>query len=210
MSIKIGVIEDHHIIIDGWKSIINELKQFEISMVYNSGKQFSDVLKKNDELPYILILDIDLPDINGLDLLNEIRKVNPTQKVIISSLHDDIRYVKKAVKFDVQGYLLKDSSEQEIIECLNTVANGKRYYSNIIKSKIVKTAFAPEKEFTLTPKELEILECISKGYSNIEIADIQNISKRTVDTHRLNIMKKLEAQNVAELIAIAVKLNLVK
>lgn len=195
---SIVIVDDHFFILEGWKVILSQIEGMKIGATCSTGSKFLEYYTAATVLPDIVIIDIQLPDINGLKLLEKIRKTTPNQKVIISTFSDDLHYFKKALQLEVQGFLLKDEDVDQIIDCVTKVSQGDKYYPRALRQKLFFNMGKEEQE--ITPKEKIILVLISEGFTNKKIANIENISVRTVETHRHNLMRKMDAKNVAELI----------
>ncbi|NJO01487.1 MAG: response regulator transcription factor [Bacteroidia bacterium] len=161
----------------------------------------------------MIICDINLPEIDGIELTQQIKLQYPQVKVIILSMHDDRHYILRAVEAQVDGYLHKDIFEQELIEGIKTVYQGEKYFSKGISQIIINTLFNKESEadnpYELTAREREVLKLITDGYKNREIADKLFISTKTVDKHRANLLQKLNVRNTAELVKFAIQKQLV-
>jgi DNA-binding NarL/FixJ family response regulator len=164
--------------------------------------------------PDVVLMDIDMPVMNGIEALREIKKVSPSTKVIILSMHEASGMIKNLMALGANGYLLKSCSQDELLGAIFSVAIGQQYFSQGVVRSLLNTE-SPPASFThqmteiLTDRETEILQLIAGGYSNKEIGTKLYISHRTVDTHRTNLMKKLNVGNIAGLISFAIKKGLV-
>lgn len=213
-SSRILIIDDHQLIIDGLSAFIKSDNSLEF---VGSGNDGDEALKLVEVLrPDIVLMDIEMPKISGIQASEEIKRNFPEVKIIIISMHHEKGLVKKLLERGIDGYLLKNSSHQEVLEAIAKVKNGKKYFSEDVtltllgsdeNSDKIATNFAILDE--LTEREVEILKLIAEGKTNKEIGDQLNISHRTVDTHRTNLMKKLEVNNVAGLIRLAFKNGLI-
>lgn len=209
---KILLVDDHQIVIDGLRSILETQEQFEICCEANNGKvalQIARVLS-----PEIIVMDIDMPVMNGMVASQEFKKIHPETKIIILSLHYEKSIIQHLVKLGVEGYLLKNSSKEEVINAVQTVQNGKKYFSTDVTMVLAQPneIIIPDQTQNknvmlslLTEREIEVLKQIAEGFSNKEIAEQLFLSPRTVDTHRQNIMKKLNVNKVVGLIKFALK-----
>lgn len=210
-KIKVFLLEDHKIVRDGLKSILAIDPEFEIEGEESNPKVF---LEKLPSLNFdILLLDLSLPELPGIDVLKEVKKLKPEIHVMILSMHDNPQYMIKALKEGASAYLTKDTQAEVLIEALKEVYKEGIYYPSQIQlkssSSTLKTEESKNDDKLLTPKEKEVLKLMIKGLSSKQIAGEFGISSRTIEAHRLNIMKKLGSSNSAESIAKAIRLNLI-
>ena len=216
--IKILIADDHRIIRDGLKSLLSDEK--DIIIVGEAADGDEALIKTSELLPDLLIADISMPGINGIEMTRLLCKEVLKTKVLILSMHDNEDYINQALVAGASGYLLKDSSKEELLKAIKAVNNGETYCSGdvskillnkfLTSSKSKKLIFEVEEKLELTKREKEILKLISDGLSNKEIANKLFLSSRTVGAHRYNIMQKLNVKNGAELVRTAFKLNLIK
>ena len=209
-KIKILIADDHQLIIDGIKSLINNVPQFDLIAEANNGKEAVKIAKLIN--PDIVLMDIDMPIMNGIEATEKIKSFNPEIKIIILSMHNEKGLVKKLIRLGADGYLLKNSDQNELIEAISKVASGQQYFSPEVtmsllnKETEIKSSFKANSIISdLTDREIEILKLIAQGYSNKEIGEKLFISHRTVDTHRTNLMKKINVSNIAGIITFAIK-----
>lgn len=205
-TIKIYLLDDHKVVRDGLKSLLAIDPQFKIA----GEESFPEVfLKVMPELDLdILVLDVSLPNMSGFEVLKEVKRVKPSLKVAMLSMHDGAKYSSKAIKEGANAYLSKDIEAEEFISALHQVyKNGSYRGRQVVRDYNLKPEIS-EISNSLTPKETEVLLLMAKGLSSRQIAAEFNLSSRTVEAHRLNIMKKLGTNNSAETIAIAAKMNL--
>lgn len=211
-KIKILLVDDHQIIIDGLKSLLNNTDEIVVSGEANNGREALRIL---DLIGIdVVLMDIDMPILNGIDTLKEIRKKGLEVKVIILSMHNEAGMIKSLMNIGANGYLLKSSPQDEVINAIRKVASGQQYFSTEVtlsllnKTQNISADSSPQIEL-LTDRETEIVQLIAEGFSNKEIGNKLFISHRTVDTHRTNIMKKLNVSNIAGLISYAIKNGIV-
>ncbi len=212
-DIKILLVDDHQIIIDGLKSLLNDTEGIRVVSDSNNGKNAIELLEVLDI--DVILMDIDMPVMNGLDAAKIIKENKPDIKVVILSMHSEKAMVKDLINIGIDGYLLKNSSKEELIDTIEKVSGGEKYFSSDItlsllaedNTKMEKDSLA--KGINLTTREVEIIKLIAEGFTNKEIGQKLFISHRTVDTHRTNLMKKLEVNNVAGLISYAIKKGIV-
>lgn len=201
-SCRVFLLDDHKIIRDGIKSILQHSGAYKIIGEEGDPLTFINQLSRLDV--DILLLDISFPQISGLQILAKVRKQRPEIKVMILSMHNDPEFMQRCASLGALGYLTKDSDAQEFLKALDLVRSGQTYFQAVTTTQ--KTGEKPD---ILSDRELEVLMFISNGFSSKQIAAELSISARTVETHRLNIMKKLGTTNSAETISVAAKLNLI-
>lgn len=209
-KIKVLLTDDHQIIIDGLKSLLKNSDEIVVAAEANNGREALRIL----ELLSIdvVLMDIDMPVLNGIETLKEIRKQFRNVKVIILSMHNEAGMIKSLMDIGANGYLLKSCSQDELIGAIKKVFTGQNYFSTDVTLALLNTSGTsnPEqKNELLTDRETEILKLIAAGFSNKEIGDQLFISHRTVDTHRTNLMKKLDVNNIAGLISYAIRNGIV-
>ncbi len=212
-DIKILLVDDHQIIIDGLKSLLNDTEGIRVVSDSNNGKNAIELLEVLDI--DVILMDIDMPVMNGLDAAKIIKENKPDIKVVMLSMHSEKAMVKDLINIGIDGYLLKNSSKEELIDTIEKVSGGEKYFSSdITLSLLAEDNTQMEKDslakgINLTTREVEIIKLIAEGFTNKEIGQKLFISHRTVDTHRTNLMKKLEVNNVAGLISYAIKKGIV-
>ena len=200
--------DDHRMVSDGLRSIIDSSDEFRVIQIAENGRELLRVLEILDT--DLVLMDLDMPIMNGLEAMQEIRKRFPTLKVIILTMHEEKSLVKKMTDLGAKGYLFKNADKEELLTALRRVDEGGVYFSanltlGLINNQLGQVSAYDEKKGLLTDREIEILKLIASGKSNKEIGDELFISHRTVDTHRTNLMKKLEVNNIAGLIRYAIK-----
>ena len=212
-KIKVHIADDHKILIEGIVAVINTESDIEIEGFSLTGKEVIDWAE--DHYADILILDINMPEYDGIEVLKffKIKKIN--LKVIILSSYDDVKLVQEMINLGASGFLSKDSAGQHIVEAIRTVHAGEQYFSDTIKNNLlklftgknVKLGQRPQSTIvnSLTDRETEVLKLISQEYSSPEIAQILNISQSTVDTYRKSLLKKTNVKNAVGLAMYAVK-----
>lgn len=207
--VKVAIADDHQLFREGIVSLLTKNKIFEVVISAGTGVELVSFLE-NNPAPSVVLLDLSMPEMDGFQVLKIIKSKYASIRVIVLSMHDDGNYVVKCVKGGAHGYLLKNADEEELLTAIDTVLSGKKYFNQEISEKMI-TNMALEGKQTkkLSNKEIEILERISNGATTKEIADELFISTRTVETHRANMMKKLDVKNSAELIKTAAKLHLI-
>lgn len=207
-KINVLLTDDHQIIIDGLKSLLNNQEEINVAAQANNGREAIRILGLLSI--DVLLMDIDMPVMNGIDALKEIRKSYQNVKVIILSMHNEAGMIKSLIEMGANGYLLKSCSQSELIDAIKKVASGQSYFSSDVTLALLKpSANQGQSNELLTERETEILKLIAGGFSNKEIGDQLFISHRTVDTHRTNLMKKLDVSNIAGLISYAIRNGIV-
>ena len=207
--IKLVIADDHELFRNGLKELLKRHDDIEVIKCVSDGLEFIEFVKTNKEID-IVLLDITMPNLDGFGVLNELKKINPEIKPIIISMHDAGNYITKCAKMGAYGYLIKNTDQEELVKVIRTVSKGKKYFSPEISEKMIDyMSNNSAGENLLSKKEAEVLQLISKGNTTKEIAAILYVSKRTIETHRSNILKKLSAKNTADLILKAVKMKLI-
>jgi DNA-binding NarL/FixJ family response regulator len=210
-KIKVLLVDDHQIIIDGLKSLLSNSGEIAVVGEANNGHEALRILNLIEI--DVILMDIDMPVMNGIDTLKEIRRHGSAVKVIILSMHNEAGMIKSLVNLGANGYLLKSSSQDEVVNAIGKVADGQSYFSTEVTLSLLNKSpngiQANQQVELLTDRETEIIKLIAEGFSNKEIGDKLFISHRTVDTHRTNLMKKLNISNIAGLISYAIKNGIV-
>ncbi|WP_415060498.1 response regulator [Flavobacterium sp.] len=214
-KIRIYLADDHQVLIDGILAVLKTNTKFEVVGYSLNGMNLVDTVhqKKAD----ILIMDINMPQKDGIEVLKEFSDKGFSCKVIVLSSYDDFKLIKEVLKLGASGYLSKQCAGDSIMEAIESVAAGQDYFSKNIQEKIFSsltgnTSASENYEITntlLTDRELEILKLISMEYSGKEISEELFISANTVETHRKNLIKKLNVKNTIGLVKYAIKHNLI-
>ena len=202
--------DDHALVRDGIRSLLEEEEYLEVIGEASNGKEAVTMVENKN--PDLLIIDIRMPELNGIEAVEELKRLGNPVKSIILSMHDSEEYILKSVSAGARGYLLKDTGKSEFIKAINTVQQGGKYFSGDISDVLVDNLYGNSKitgksdsklneavPFDLTNRELEILELVLSGLTNKEIAEKLKKSKRTIETHRFNLMRKMEVKNLLEL-----------
>jgi len=210
-TIKVVLADDHVLVRNGIKALLEDQSDVDVIAEASDGKEALEVLAETK--PDILIVDIRMPEMNGIEVVTEVKKSFSNIKTLVLSMHDSEEYVVKAIQAGADGYLLKGASKEEFLKALHKIVNGGKYFTgdvtNIIMNNFVsndKVESTPEVKtssqlpFKLTKRENQILSLVLQLKNNKDIADELNISKRTAEVHRFNLMKKLEVKNLMELI----------
>ncbi|MBP7214949.1 MAG: response regulator transcription factor [Candidatus Kapabacteria bacterium] len=204
--IKILIADDHEILRAGLRKVISVAQNMDIIAEAEDGLQAIKLAEQYQ--PTVVLLDILMPKLTGIEAVPKIKQVCPYTFIIIFTAFEDINHIEKALKVEADGYISKGVSPQFLIEALNNVVMGQKVYSKsiikIIRDGIITNYSQTEEKVNLTQKEKEILHYLADGCSSREIAKKLNISVRTVETHRYNLMNKLELTNAAQLIRFAI------
>lgn len=197
--IKLVIIEDHPLVIEGFKTLIESQAEFSLCGIANNANDALLLLQSC--VPDIILLDIKLPDMMGFELIDIIRTNYPKSRILVVSTYSQRYYVETMLQKGAKGYLLKNAGNEEIIEAIISVYNDEIFLSREIAINLKKNAKQP---VSLSRREIEVLKLIASGLTNKEIAEKLIISPLTVDSHRKNLITKLDARNTASLIKIAV------
>ncbi len=215
-NVRIHLADDHQIIIHGIQTLLNTVPDFQVvGFSLNGTTVYEDVIKNRAD---VLVLDISMPEKDGIEVVKEFAAKGFPCKVIILSSYDDLKLIKEIMDMGVIGYLTKQCAGDSIIEAVQTVAKGEEYFCETIREKIFSHAtknnpklntYKPNVNPLLTEREIEIIILIALEYSGKEISEQLFISTNTVETHRKNIMKKLKAKNTIGIVKYAMNNHLV-
>jgi len=201
-KITILIADDHTLVRETWSFILNTDPRFNVIAESGSGEDAVELAKQLR--PNIVIMDINLPGINGIEATQLIRKVSPNSKILGVSLHTQPTYARKMMQKGAMGYVTKNSSREEMFKAILEIHEGKKYVCDEIKNILSEQVISGEEQSngvnSLSQREIEIIKYIKKGNSSKEIADELNISVKTVEVHRYNILKKLNLKNAAALV----------
>ena len=209
MTIKIILADDHNVLREGLKSLLNQQEDFEVIGEADNGQEAVRLAKKLE--PDIVVLDIGMPNMNGIQATQHIIAEVPGTKVLALSMHSDHQFVVKMLQAGASGYMLKDCAFEELISAVRTISAGKFYLSKDVTGVVISDyinkiqAMDSIGQPVLTSRERETLQLIAEGKSTAETANLLNVSTKTIETHRKNIMDKLDIHNIAELTKYAVR-----
>lgn len=204
---NILLVDDHAILLDGLENLLKATENFEVVGKEGTVTGALNFLKSN-EVDF-MITDYNLPDGDGLGLVRTVKRIFPDIKILVLSMHDETHLVKEILKEGVNGYLLKKDSQDELLNALDAIKDGKIYLSNDINNMLIQSLNQPDEQRLLTEREREILKLIAKEYTNKMIAEELFISERTVETHRKNIFRKTKTSSLVGLIKFAYANNLI-
>jgi two-component system response regulator NreC len=206
---RIVIAEDHTILRDGLRALLASDPNLD---VVGEAKDGQEAIRGAEKLkPHLILMDLSMPRMNGLDAIREIKKNSPETKILILTVHKTDEYIQAALEAGANGYVLKDSSHTELSLAIRNVLEGRYFISPEISGKIIggylqgKKPVKPTTPWdTLTQREKSILKLIAEGYKNKDIADFLCISVKTVEKHRANLMQKLDIHNISDLTALAI------
>ena len=212
-AISVLIADDHTLFREGIKSILKEETDIKVEIEAGSGEEIMEKLEKQNI--DIILMDIDMPQMDGVMATRKVKEKFPATKVLILSGYNDLKYILEVMRAGASGYLVKDAENLDLANAIKTLAQGNAYYSQSIAGKLseylrelqIKSTF-PSLDVSLTNREKEILQLIAREFTNQEIADQLFISTNTVFTHRKNLLKKFNARNTAGLIKYAAEYGL--
>lgn len=205
MATKVFIVDDHYMVIEGIRSLLQHEKN--IDWIGHASNAASCMAFLNQQLPDVILMDINLPDKSGIDLCKEVREKYPSVFIVGLSTFNQQSFIQKMLHNGASGYVLKNATQEELLEAIETVAKGKTYLSDEAATSLRKNNSSETP--VLTRREKEVLELIAEGLTNSEIAAKLFISVTTVDTHRKNLLAKFDARNIAALIKTAMQLQLI-
>jgi len=213
-KIRIFLVEDHTILREGLRALLTAEPNFEIIGEAADGREAVRFVEK--QVPDLILMDLSMPRMTGMDAIREIKKRYPATKIIALTVHKTEEYLRTTLQAGADGYVLKDATHEELMLAIQNVLKGKTYLSPGVSEKVIegylegKESQIPSSTLELlSPREREVLKLIAEGYKNKEIAADLCISLKTVEKHRANLMKKLDLHNAAALTAYAIEQGLV-
>lgn len=205
------LVDDHPFVREGIRSFLSDLPDFEVVGEASTGAEALKLAEQHE--PDFILLDINMPGINGLEAVGQLRKATPEAKILILTVHNSREYVLHVAKSGAHGYILKEAPPEELLQAMQAIRSGQKYYSSAVASYVLdeyergsgkkERQERPDKQ--LTPREVEVLISTAKGRSIKEMAEELNITPATVQTYRVRIMEKLEIHNVAGLVKYALQ-----
>jgi len=208
-KIKLILADDHPLIREGFRSLLGKSADFEIVGEAENGREL--VTMARELQPDIILTDVKMPFMTGLEAMEQLVKEFPLMKFIVLSMHEEREYIVNALKIGASGYLLKNIEWPELEKAIKNVYGGSKYFSPIVTNILAETVIKPEttEQAEITSREKEVLELVAQGNSTKQIADLLGISIRTVESHRINMLKKMKVNNTAELIKKALEQKLI-
>jgi two-component system response regulator NreC len=212
-NIRILICDDHTLFVEGIKAMFRNESSIEIAGEARDGRQAVELMKELK--PDVLLMDISMPDMNGFDATERVRKFDPNAKVLILTMHDDEELVAKCLEAGASGYIIKDAPASQLLYAIEAVYRGERYLSPAVLNKViggyVHNSTRPKTSYDrLSPREREILKLLAEGLSVKDIATHLNLSVKTVEVHKYNLMKKIDVHDRAELIKYAIQKKLIE
>ena len=215
VQIRIVLADDHTIIRSGLRLLLEQQADFKVVAEGEDGRQAVQLVAKHH--PDVVILDIGMPQLNGIEATRQIVAQEGHPNVVILSMHSDESYVLRALKAGARAYILKNAAEADLIRAVRAVSEGKSFFSPVISKMLLEDYVRQvrEKEVEdsydlLTPREREILQLLAEGKTNKEVASVLGLSPHTIETHRGNILEKLHLHSAAELILYAVRKGIIQ
>ena len=205
MAIKVFIVDDHYMVVEGIRSLLQHEKSIDWTGHAMNADSCMAFLRQSQ--PDVILMDINLPDKSGIDLCKEVKTMYPEVFIVGLSTFNQQSFIRKMMDNGASGYVLKNATQQELMDAVNTVMKGKTFMSDEV-SQVMRKSQAGSVP-VLTRREKEVLELIAEGLTNNEIAEKIFVSASTVDTHRKNLLAKLEAKNTAELVKLAFYHNLI-
>jgi DNA-binding NarL/FixJ family response regulator len=207
-TIQVIIVDDHKLVTDCIGLFLKGARNIMVAGVAHSGAESLNMLKKIK--PDVVLVDITMPEMSGIQLTAAIKKKFPHIKVLILSMHSDYNNISEAIDAGADGYVPKDVSSEELVEAITTVSKGKNYFHSTISDEIVKNYASKRQQDEsvlpqLTRRELEVLQLFAEGYNNSEIAEKLFLSVRTIESHKNHILQKTNMKNSVELIKFAIK-----
>jgi len=214
-KVKIMVVDDHEMIAEGVKKILDKNPKYRIVAKASNGREAIKLAQKHR--PEIVIIDISMPELNGIEATLEIRKLFPDIKILIYTMHSDTAYISRVMTAGAAGYVVKSDPIEELLVAIDSINNGELYLSKIASDQIQREKAGEaiivesgDELDKLSPRERQVMELLAEGLSTKEISLGLNIAHSTVQSHKFKIFKKLNVDRVADLFKIAVKHNLIE
>src|SRR5438874_3796735 len=215
MKLKVLIADDHGVVRKGLRLLLQQYPEIEVLGEAANGRE---AVRQAAELqPNVILMDVAMPLLNGIEAAEQIRKANDRIGVIMLTMHADEGYLLRALNAGVRGYLLKESAEEDLLRAVTTVSQGKPFFSPAMTQtlledymRVLKQEGLSDSFELLTTREKEVLQLLAEGKTNKETASILDVSLYTVESHRTNLMQKLNLHNTAEIVLYAVRKNLVR
>jgi DNA-binding NarL/FixJ family response regulator len=213
-SIRVLLADDHKLIRAGLRLVVDQQPDLSVVGEADDGRQAVELAKSLK--PNVVVMDIGMPNLNGIEAARQIREIRPDAAIVMLSMHADEGYVLRALGAGARAYLVKDSATTDLVQAIHAVAEGKSFFSPAVSKVLLedyvrklRRSGAEDSYDLLSPREREILQLVAEGKSNKEIASLLNLSVYTVETHRAKIMQKLNLKGVPELILYAVRKGII-
>jgi two-component system, NarL family, response regulator NreC len=209
---RILICDDHTLFVEGIKAMLRNESSLEIVGEARDGRQAVELVKELK--PDLLLMDVSMPDLNGFDATQRVHELDPNIKVLILTMHDEEELVARCLEAGAAGYIIKDAPASQLLYAIEMVQKGERYLSPVVLKQVVagyvKNSNVPQTSYDrLSPREREVLKLLAEGLSVKEIATRLNLSVKTVDVHKTNLMKKIDVHDRTELIKYAIRQKLI-
>jgi len=209
---RILICDDHTLFVEGIKAMLRNESSLEIVGEARDGRQAVELVKELK--PDLLLMDVSMPDMNGFDATQRVHELDPNIKVLILTMHDEEELVARCLEAGAAGYIIKDAPASQLLYAIEMVKKGERYLSPVVLKQVVagyvKNSNVPQTSYDrLSPREREVLKLLAEGLSVKEIATRLNLSVKTVDVHKTNLMKKIDVHDRTELIKYAIQQKLI-
>ena len=209
---RILICDDHTLFVEGIKAMLRNESSLEIVGEARDGRQAVELVKELK--PDLLLMDVSMPDMNGFDATQRVHELDPNIKVLILTMHDEEELVARCLEAGAAGYIIKDAPASQLLYAIEMVKKGERYLSPVVLKQVVagyvKNSNVPQTSYDrLSPREREVLKLLAEGLSVKEIATRLNLSVKTVDVHKTNLMKKIDVHDRTELIKYAIRQKLI-
>lgn len=214
-TLKLLIADDHDIVRAGMKALLDDQPGWQVVAEASTGRQAVEKAKANT--PDVCVLDVTMPELNGLEAARQIKKLLPNTEILILTVHESEQIAAEVLKVGARGYILKSDAGRELVAAVKAVSAHKSYFTSRISLMVSDNTLKEKSQAIesedignrLTPREKEIVQLLAEGKSNKEAASVLNISVKTVETHRTNIMRKLRFHSVGELVRYAVRNHIV-
>ena len=213
-SIRVLLADDHKLMRAGLRLVVDQQPDLSVVGEADDGRQAVELAKSLK--PNVVVMDIGMPNLNGIEAARQIGEIDPNAAVVMLSMHSDESYVLRALSAGARAYLLKDSATTDLVQAIHAVAEGKSFFSPAVSKVLLqdymrklRRSGAEDSYDLLSPREREVLQLVAEGKSNKEVAGLLNLSVYTVETHRAKIMQKLDLKGVPELILYAVRKGII-
>ena len=210
---RILVADDHEIVRRGLRALLANRPEWQICAEATEGREAVEQARQSQ--PDVVILDIGMPGLNGLEAARQIRKVSPRSEILILTMHESEQVVQEVLAAGARGYVLKSDAGRDLVAAVEALSRHKTFFTPSVTEMVLKTYLGSGADgdvaetSSLTPREREVIQLLAEGKGNKEVADILGISVRTAETHRTNIMRKLDCHSLSDLVRYAIRNNII-